>query len=253
MSGEARGIEDRQGVLAIIPARGGSKGLPRKNVLPVCGLPLIAWTVRAALGASCIVRTVVSTDDDEIADVARQAGAEVPFRRPAELATDTATSADVVAHVLESLCWQGPAVLLQPTTPLRTAGDIDAAHTLWRNSGAPSCVSVCEVVESPWLMFSIDGSGVLQRLLQEPLGGLRRQDLPRAFILNGVLYFVEGARFLQDRQFLHPETVGYTMPACRSVDIDTAADMAEAERLMAGSGANLPELGHDTPAPETGK
>lgn len=253
MSGQVRGAQDRQGVLAIIPARGGSKGLPRKNVLPLGGLPLIAWTVRAALSAPCVARTVVSTDDEEIANAARQAGAEVPFRRPAELASDTATSADVVAHVLESLGWLGPAVLLQPTSPFRTAGDIEAAHTLWRQSGAPGCVSVCAVAESPWLMFGMDGSGALQRLLPEPPGGLRRQDLPRAFILNGALYFLDSARFLQDRQFQHPETVGYAMPACRSVDIDTAADMAEAERLLAGWGDTLPEPGQDTRAPETDK
>ena len=134
MTDQAQG---RQGVLAIIPARGGSKGLPRKNVLPLGGLPLIAWTVRAALGAPCVVRTVVSTDD-------------------------------VVAHVLESLGWQGPAVLLQPTSPFRTARDIEAAHTLWRQSGAPGCVSVCAVEESPWLMFGLDSGGALQCLLPEP-------------------------------------------------------------------------------------
>lgn len=253
MTHKARGSQGNEGVLAIIPARGGSKGLPRKNVLPLGGRPLISWTVRAALGAPCVARTVVSTDDDEIADAARQAGAEVPFRRPAELASDTATSADVVAHVLESLGWQGPAVLLQPTSPFRTAWDIVAAHTLWRQTGAPGCVSVCAVAESPWLMFCMDGGGALQRLLPEPPGGLRRQDLPRAFTLNGALYFLDGDRFLQDRHFLHPETVGYDMPVGRSVDIDTAADMAEAERLLAGWGGTLPEPGQDTRAPETGR
>lgn len=251
MTHKARGSQSIEGVLAIIPARGGSKGLPRKNVLPLGGLPLIAWTVRAALGAPCVSRTVVSSDDNEITDAARRAGAEVPFRRPAELASDTATSADVVAHVLESLGWQGPAVLLQPTSPFRTARDIEAAHTLWRQSGAPGCVSVCPVRQSPWLMFSMEGGGKLQHLLPEPPGGLRRQDLPRAFTLNGALYFLDGARFLQDRRFLHPETVGYDMPACRSLDIDTAADLAEAERLLAGWGGILPEPGQDMLVPET--
>lgn len=241
MSGQAHGAQDRQGVLAIIPARGGSKGLPRKNVLPLGGLPLIAWTVRAALCAPGVARTVVSTDDEEIADAARQAGAEVPFRRPAELASDTATAADVVAHVLESLGWQGPVVLLQPTSPFRTAGDIEAAHALWQASNAPSCVSVRAAAESPWLMFGMQNDGHLQRLLPEPAGGLRRQDLPRAFTLNGALYFLRAARFLDDRQFLHPQSVGYEMAPDRSVDIDTAADMAEAEALLARWGGKIPE------------
>lgn len=246
---EMRGAQVKEGVLAIIPARGGSKGLPRKNVLPLGGLPLIFWTIRAALGSPCISRTVVSTDNDEIIEVARQAGAEVPFLRPPELASDTATSADVVAHVLERLSWQGPTVLLQPTSPFRTAMDIEAAHTLWRQSGAPGCVSVCTVEESPWLMFGMKGGGKLQRLLPEPPGGLRRQDLPRAFKLNGALYFFDSARFLRDRRFLHPETVGYGMPRGRSLDIDTAADLAEAERRLAGWGGILPESGQDILAP----
>ena len=241
MTIQALGSQVMGGVLAIIPARGGSKGLPRKNLLPLGGLPLLAWTVRAALGAPCVVRTVVSTDDDEIAEVARQLGAEVPFRRPAELASDNSTTGDVVAHVLESLGWKGPAVLLQPTSPFRTASDIEAAYTLWQQSGAPGCVSICAVVESPWLMFGMAGDGRLQRLLPEPPLGLRRQDLPSAFKLNGALYFLNGAQFMKDRCFLHPETVGYEMPPVRSLDIDTAADLAEAEELLAVWGCDLSE------------
>lgn len=228
------------GVLAVIAARGGSKALPRKNVLPLGGRPLIAWSVRVALEAACVGRVIVTTDDTEIAEVARAAGAEVPFMRPAELASDTATSADVMAHAIGSIPGHQEALLLQPTSPFRTAPDIDRAHALWRTSGAPSCVSVCEAIESPWLMFARNDAGRLRRLLAEPPGGLRRQDLPRAYQLNGALYFVRAAQFLVDHQFLHAGTVGFEMPLERSIDIDTAADLDDARRRLDRWGGKVP-------------
>ena len=121
-------------VVAIIPARGGSKRLPRKNVLPLAGKPLIVWSIEAALASVYIDKTIVSTDDAEIAEISRIAGASVPFMRPPELASDTATSADVVMHALDYLDSQNDhyyySVLLQPTSPLRTNTDIDAALEL---------------------------------------------------------------------------------------------------------------------------
>lgn len=229
------------GVLAIITARGGSKGLPRKNVLPLGGVPLIAWTVRAALDAKCVGRIVVSTDDDEIAQVARDAGAEVPFRRPATLASDTATSVDVVAHALEQVPDYSRAVLLQPTSPFRTAADLDAGHTLWSGSNAPGCVSVCEAAESPWLMYGSDASGRLSRLMPEPPEGLRRQDLPKALVLNGAFYFFDTAEFFARKRLVFSESLGFEMPQDRSLDIDTLADFEAAERQIITQGTRFPE------------
>ncbi|CUH82399.1 cytidylyltransferase domain-containing protein [Tropicibacter naphthalenivorans] len=224
----------QDGVLAVITARGGSKGVPRKNVRPLGGVPLIAWTVRAALEASCVARVIVSTDDAEIAEAARDAGADVPFMRPADLASDTATSVDVMVHALEAVPGYDRAVLLQPTSPFRTGADLDAGFALWQASpGAGGCVSVCEAAESPWLMYGSDAAGRLNRLLPEPPNGTRRQDLPKALVLNGAFYFVDVARFLAERRFLFADSLGFEMPVARSVDIDTAADFAEAESLLA--------------------
>mgnify|MGYP003650616170 CR=1 FL=1 len=234
-------MTDNKGVLAIITARGGSKGLPRKNVLPLGGVPLIAWTVRAALNAQCIGRVVVSTDDKEIAQVARDAGAEVPFRRPAVLASDTATSVDVVAHALQEVPGHTRAVLLQPTSPFRTAADLDAGHTIWDGSDTPGCVSVCEAVDSPWLMYYSDAAGRLSRLMPEPPGGLRRQDLPKTLVLNGAFYFFDLAEFFAQQRLVFAEGLGFEMPQDRSLDIDTLADFEAAERQIVTQGIHLPD------------
>ena len=132
-------------VLAVITARGGSKGVPGKNLRPLAGKPLLSWTVEAALCAKCVTRTIVSTDAPEIADVAVKAGAEAPFLRPAELASDTASSADVVVHALEQCPGYDYVLLLQPTSPLRTADDIDAAFARMLAANGNACVSVSEV------------------------------------------------------------------------------------------------------------
>ncbi len=229
------------GVLAVITARGGSKGVPRKNVRPLGGQPLIAWTVRAALEAACVARVVVSTDDEEIARAARDAGAEVPFLRPAALASDAATSVDVMAHALDAVPGFDRAVLLQPTSPFRTGVDLDAGFALWQGVlGAGGCVSVCEAAESPWLMYGRDGSGQLERLLPEPPGRTRRQDLPKALVLNGAFYFVDVARFRHERRFLFADSLGFEMPVERSLDIDTPADFEAAERQLATWGGTVP-------------
>ena len=230
------------GVLAVITARGGSKGLPRKNVLPLGGLPLITWTVRAGLEAHCVARVIVSTDDAEIAETAHAAGAEVPFLRPAALASDSASSVDVMLHALDAVPGFDRAVLLQPTSPFRTGADLDAGFALWQGvPGAGGCVSVCEAAESPWLMYGRGADGALARLLPEPPRGTRRQDLPKALLLNGALYFVDVARFRQERRFLFADSQGFEMPVDRSLDIDTSADFEVAERQLAAWGGRIPE------------
>lgn len=229
------------GVLAVITARGGSKGVPRKNVRPLGNHPLIAWTVRAALAARCIDRVIVSTDDDEIAAAAVEAGAEAPFRRPAPLASDTATSVDVLAHALDEVPGYARAVLLQPTSPFRTGADLDAGYALWAASDAPGCVSVCEAAESPWLMYGTDDGGRLTRLLPVPPNGLRRQDLPKALVLNGAFYFVDVAAFRAQGTLVFDDGLGYEMPADRSIDIDTPADFEACARQLAAWGGVVPE------------
>ena len=136
-------------VLAIISARGGSKGIPRKNIKPLAGKPLISWTIDVAKQATCIDRLVVSTDDEEIASVARDLGVDVPFMRPAELAADETPGMAPVLHAISQLPDYEWVLLLQPTSPLRSAEDIDGIWQFCQEQGAPSAVSVCEVVKLP--------------------------------------------------------------------------------------------------------
>ena len=223
-------------VVAVITARGGSKGLPRKNVLELAGRPLIAWTIAAARASRYLDRFVLSSDDDEIIQVAREWECEVPFLRPATLATDEARSADVLLHALDALGESYDyAVLLQPTSPLRTAEDIDGALRECLRRVAPSCVSVSEPEMSPYWMFRMDADGRLHRLLDDGMAAHRRQNLPPVYALNGAVYVVAVPWFRERRTFVTPETVAYVMPPERSVDVDTAANLAAADALLAVS------------------
>lgn len=209
--------------LGVITARGGSKGLPGKNVMPAAGRPLIAWTVDAALASRSIDRLVLSTDDGAIAAAARRHGCDVPFMRPAALATDSATSIDVILHALEEVPGFDVVVLLQPTSPLRTAADIDAACDLV-GAGAPAAVSVAPVEQSPYWMYRLDDGRALTPVLPLPAGVSRRQDLPPVYALNGAVYVADVAWLRRTRTFVTAETVAHVMPIERSIDIDTAAD-----------------------------
>lgn len=220
-------------VLALIPARGGSKGLPGKNILPVQGRPLLAWTVDAAHGARCIDRVVLTSDDDTIIAAARALGCEVPFRRPAVLASDTASSFDVVMHALGMLPGHEVVVLLQPTSPLRTAADIEAACELFASSSSPACVSVSIAAQSPYWMFRLGNNQTLVPLIETPAGVTRRQDLPAVYALNGAIYVADTAWLRQSRTFLTPDTVAFVMPAERSIDIDTPADLEAFKNALA--------------------
>lgn len=211
-------------VLALIPARGGSKGLPRKNVLVAGGRPLIGWTVAAAQSSAAVGHTILSSDDDEIMAAARASGCSVPFRRPAELASDTASTMDVVFHALDQFPQYEYLVLLQPTSPLRSAADIDAAFALMQQQRAPSCVSVCEVEQSPYWMYRVGVDERLSAVLQAPEGVSRRQDLPPVYTLNGAIYIARTDWLRRTRSFVGADTVGYRMPRERSIDIDTAQD-----------------------------
>lgn len=218
--------------LALITARGGSKGLPRKNVLLTAGKPLIAWTVHAALAATTVGRVVLSSDDDEIIEAAAAAGCDIPFRRPPELATDEASSMDVVFHALQELPDYEFVVLLQPTSPLRTGADIDAAFKLMLDHNAPACVSVTDVDQSPYWMYEVTENDRLRSLFEQSPKINRRQDLPPIFTLNGAIYIAKVEWLLQSRSFLGPETIAYKMPRSRSIDIDNAIDFQRFCKLV---------------------
>jgi CMP-N-acetylneuraminic acid synthetase len=222
--------------LALIPARGGSKGIPRKNVRVFSGRPLIEWTIDAARKSDVPARVVVSTEDPEIAAISRRAGAEVPFTRPARLALDESTAIDVVLSALdwfeEHERWIPETVLLlQPTSPLRSADDLRGAAQRLVASGADAVVSVQRAQENPFWMKTTDDAGRLHNLLEAP--SLRRQDLPSVYLLNGAIYLTKTAALRQHRSFSPPDTVAYVMPIERSVDIDTEADWQCAESLAA--------------------
>ena len=224
-------------VLAVIPARGGSKGLSRKNVRPFAGRPLIVWTIEAALKAGKITRLVCSTEDKEIASVASVFGCEVPFTRPEELATDKARTADVILHAVDFFEKNGErfdaVMCLQPTTPLRTAEDIDGAIELYEKKSAKSLVSVCEVSESPFWMYKIDRDGRLEKLIDSEFSGMSRQGHPKVYIPNGAIYLIDVGSFKKSRTFYEPAPVAYVMDRKNSVDIDYELEFRFAE-LIAG-------------------
>lgn len=224
-------------VVALITARGGSKGIPRKNLAPVAGKPLIAWTIAAARGSKHVSRVLVSTDDPEIAEVSRAHGAEVPFLRPAELARDDSTSFDVAAHTLHWLAEHDHdepdyLLLLQPTSPLRAAADIDGAIELARDRNADAVLAVCEASPHPYLARQIDDRGVLADFIPLAQKPSRRQDYPPAYMLNAAIYLNRPASLLATRSFQPPGALAYIMPQERSLDIDSPWELRLADLLL---------------------
>jgi CMP-N,N'-diacetyllegionaminic acid synthase len=208
-----------------VVARGGSKSIPRKNLAPLAGRPLIAWTIEAALRSRSIDRVIVSTDDDEIAAVARANGAEAPFIRPIDLAQDTTPTMPVVIHALRWLeSEEGylpeSVVLLQPTSPLRTADDITAATALSHAVSADSVVSVSLTPSHPHLARRLTGDGRLEDFAAHPQVD-RRQDLEPVYSLNGAIYLARRAHLMENQTFYGPKTYAYVMPPERSLDVDT--------------------------------
>lgn len=228
-------------VLGLIPARGGSKGLPGKNTRDFCGRPLIRWTIDAALESGCLDDLVVTTDSRDIAEIARGGGAEVPFLRPPELATDTASSIDVVIHALDWMQAAGRpfdiVVLLEPTSPLREASDIQAGVSLLLSSRAGSVVGVCRAESThPAFMYRQGGDGRLAPFLDVQPTGLRRQDIEPVFYLEGSLYVSWIDVFRHRRSFYHDDTVGYEVPKWKSIEIDDMTDFVMAEAVARHKG-----------------
>ena len=227
-------------ILGFIPARGQSKGVPRKNIREIAGRPLIAWTIAAARNARVLDRLIVSTEDEEIAAIARQHGAEVPFLRPAELAGDDSITEDAVIHLLDALTEDYDyVVILQPTSPLRIAADIDRCVELCVDAGRPSCVSVTEADKSPYWMFHIGPGERLEGLFPASAMPRRRQDAGPVYVLNGAVETVRVDEVRRSRGRLSPEAIPYVMPFERAVDIDEEIHLTIAESLILKTGADL--------------
>jgi N-acylneuraminate cytidylyltransferase len=212
-------------VLAIIPARGGSKGVPRKNIREVAGKPLIAWTIQESRKSCFIDRVVLSSEDPEIIEVAKAWGCEAPFFRPLDLARDDTPGIEPFLHAIQNLPGYEFGVLLQPTSPLRKAEDIDGCIRYCAESGASACVSVSKPDKSPYWMYTVDGSGRMKPVIPSSSPIDRRQDLPEVYALNGAVYVAKCEWVLKSRTFMVPETVAYPMPHERSVDIDSETDL----------------------------
>ncbi len=225
-------------VLGLILARGGSKRLPGKHLRLLGGKPLIAWTVEAALAARRLDRVILSTDDAGIAAAAAASGCEVPFMRPDALASDTASSADVVRHALAAVDAVGSyrrLVLLQPTSPLRLAEDIDGAVALAQARDLASVVGICPAETVPAHLFWHETDGRLSSVIGAPfaeIAGRRSQDCRPGYRLNGAIYVARLDWFLDGGELLGPDSVGFVMPRDRSVDIDDEMGLVEAEMIV---------------------
>lgn len=221
-------------ILGVITARGGSKGLPGKNIRPLGGKPLIAWTIEAAKQSKYIDSVILSSDDPEICQTARDFGCEVPFIRPEHLATDTADSISVLLHALEQVSenYHG-LVVLQPTSPFRSAFHIDQSIELYDGDSQNSVVSVTESQKSPHWMYWIDKeSRHMTPVLKSDNSYSRRQDIPNAYVLNGALYVIGVERFKRDKKLLDENTLAYVMNEKDSVDIDTIIDFKTAQFIL---------------------
>lgn len=218
--------------LAIIPARGGSKRLPRKNVLELAGKPLIAWTIQAALQSKYIDKVLVTSDDDEILQVSKAFGASI-ITRPMHLAQDISTSFDAIKHAIENTEKYDYIILLQPTSPLRTSQHIDEAIQLLKNKNANAIISVTEMEHSPLWANTLDANNSMVGFLKEEVLNKRSQELDMYYRLNGAIYIIKTENLLSAGSFfLKNNTYAYKMSNASSVDIDTEMDFKWVEFLL---------------------
>ena len=230
-------------IMAVITARGGSKGVPRKNIRDLSGKPLIAWTIEAAKNSGYIDRIIVSTEDTEIRDISLKYGAEVPFLRPKELAEDNSSSVDTVLHVIEKLekdynYTPDYILLLQPTSPLRNEVHIDDSieALLEKGSEFDSLISVTELERPVYWNRMIGVCGELKKFLEYDKGShYRRQDFQKVFRHNGAIYLIETKAFKEMKSFETENTFAYVMDRVSSVDIDTEDDFRLAEYYLGRS------------------
>jgi len=226
-------------ILAIIPARGGSKGVPGKNLRPVGGIPLVCHALRAAIGARRLTACLVSTDDERIAQVCRDAGGWVPFLRPADLASDSAPTWAALQHAVlwyeaETKTAVDAVVTLQPTTPLREAGDVDQAIETYlaAQPDVDSLISVCDAAEHHPLTLYYGEEGVRLRTFVEGANpNTRRQEFPPVYWRNGAIYVTRRDLLFQENRVVSDRPAAYVMPRERSVNIDAPFDLELADFL----------------------
>lgn len=222
--------------LAIIPARGGSKRLPHKNILNLAGKPLIAWSIEAGLNCKYIDKVIVSSDDNEILDVSKKYNADV-IKRPIELATDSSASFDAVKHTLDNLERYDFVVLLQPTSPLRNAQHIEEAIELLNEKSSDAVVSVCEMDHSPQWSNTLAADLNMTNFIPESILNKRSQDLETYYRLNGAVYICKTDKLLKNKDFLIKDNIfAYQMPRKNSIDIDEKIDFSIAEIMLKNEG-----------------
>lgn len=225
---------NNQKILALIPARGGSKGIKDKNIIFLAGKPLIAYSIEAAKYSKYIDDIIVTTDSEKIAEISKQYGASVPFMRPAELAADTSKTIDAVLHAIQTLKTMGKEydvlILLQPTQPLRTNKDIDEAIEIYYQNKEEGLVSVSPVDDSPLLIRSISNDGKLLNLLSQN-STCRRQDMPEYYKVNGCIYINKIDEIDKNTSF-NDNKVPFIMRKEHSVDIDELSDLWMAEYYL---------------------
>ena len=224
-------------VLGLITARGGSKGVPGKNIKVIADKPMITWTIEAAIKSTSLSRVIVSTDDKDIAQISLQSKAEVPFMRPNILAEDDSPHIDTVIHAVEWMVTNENynadyIMLLQPTSPMRTARDIDDAISIALEKDLGCVISVCESKSHPNFTWSISEDGSLTNFLSKPKEYLRRQTLKPAYAQNGAIFLIRQDILLKEKTLYASTVFPYIMPQERSLEVDDSWDMYLADLIM---------------------
>ncbi len=220
-------------ILALIPARGGSKGVVHKNTRLVAGKPLIYWTIEESRKSRFIDRIILSSEDPRIIAIGRKLGVSVPFIRPSELARDDASMGGTVLHAISALKEKFDyLVLLQPTSPLRITEDIDGCIAKCIDKSAPACVTVTIPDKNPFWMYSLDAKERLVPVIKNTGPVLLRQQIKGIYELNGAVYVVKVPWFIKKKVFIAKDTVAYPMPGFRSIDIDTELDLKISDMLL---------------------
>ncbi len=218
--------------LAVVPARGGSKRLPRKNILDLGNKPLIAWSIEAGLNSRYVDKVIVSSDDDEILNIAKIYNSEI-IKRPASLASDTATSFDALKHTIENVETYDYIILLQPTSPLRSSQHIDEAIELLMRKNADAIISITEMDHSPLWSNTLSEDGDMSTFLREEVKNIRSQDLEKYYRINGAIYICETERLLKKENFFIDDNIfSYVMDRKSSIDIDEEVDFHLAQYLI---------------------
>jgi CMP-N,N'-diacetyllegionaminic acid synthase len=225
--------------LAIIPARGGSKRLPRKNLLDLNGKPLVAWSIEAGLNSKYIDKVVVTSDDADILNIAKYYGV-LSINRPIELSSDTATTFDAVEHAIENIKYYDYIVLLQPTSPLRTEWHIDKAIEFLINKEADAIVSVCEMDHSPLWSNTLDDTLSMAEFLTKSIKNKRSQDLDSYYRINGAIYICDTKKLLKEKGFFIENGIyAFKMDRETSIDIDNEIDFHLVDLILKSKGVSL--------------